>query len=148
MRAIAYQQLAPTTAIGLGFANAPTAAAYNAGTSYAVADCVTYGGFTWACIKAGTGQTPTATRSLYWVKVDSTYGIPTEAVYALINVEGQTIRLRDDGNAATASIGELIGFNAATLPTSELMYDRGPLWRVSIIQTAGTAKVNCTYYSN
>ncbi len=147
MKPLAYIQLSPATAIGLGFANVATAVAYNAITAYAVADCaIGTDGKYYACLVATTGNAPP--NSTYWVEVDGTYGIPVRAIYAAIQCQGKSIRYRDDGTAPSATVGMLLPYNANGLPFTELMYNRGPLWLVKIIQSAATAKANVTFYDN
>lgn len=51
-----------------GYWQALAPAAYNAGTAYAVGDRVTSSGIVYACIQAGTGQTP-ASSPLYWTAI-------------------------------------------------------------------------------
>jgi len=144
MRAIAfYKKTSLSSAVGIGFL--ASAAAYNAGTAYAVADRVTYNSKTWACVVAGTGNTPSST-SAYWIEVDSTYGIPTNALYAMIQCETQAIRWRDDGIAPTASVGQLLPVAAASTQQNSLLYNYGPLWRIKIIEVTGSAVANITFY--
>ena len=69
----------------------------------------------------------------------ATLTVPTGALRALLTVEGQSIRLRDDGTAPTASVGLL-------LPVGGPWPYNGPLSAVRIIQTAATATVDLCYY--
>lgn len=63
-------------------------------------------------------------------------GTPTVAV---IVVESQTVRWRDDGVAPTASIGMPI------YPGGVLVYD-GDLTRIRFIQSSASATINVSYY--
>jgi len=58
---------------------------------------------------------------------------------ALIVVEGQSVRWRDDGVAPTASIGMPV------LANGMLSYD-GNLQNIRFIQTTASATINVTYY--
>jgi 2-methylaconitate cis-trans-isomerase PrpF len=59
---------------------------------------------------------------------------------ALIVVESQSVRWRDDGTDPTASVGMPV------LANGMLSYD-GDLTRIRFIQTAATATINVTYYA-
>ena len=67
--------------------------------------------------------------------------IPASANIALIVVEDQTVRWRDDGSDPTSSVGMVWNLN------TEYMYT-GDLSTIKIIQTAATAKLNISYYSS
>lgn len=67
-------------------------------------------------------------------------GMNVEPTLALIVVEGQSVRWRDDGTAPTASVGMPI------LANGMLSYD-GDLTNIRFIQTAATATINITYYA-
>lgn len=66
-------------------------------------------------------------------------GMNVEPTFALIVVEGQSVRWRDDGTDPTASVGMPI------LANNSLLYD-GNLLNIRFIQTAATATINITYY--
>ena len=66
-------------------------------------------------------------------------GERVQPTLALIVVEGQSVRWRDDGTAPTASVGMPI------LANNTLSYD-GNLQDIRFIQTAATATLNITYY--
>ena len=57
----------------------------------------------------------------------------------LIQAEGQSIRWRDDGVDPTAAIGMLI-------PVNTVVEFDGDLDKFRMIETAASAKANCTYY--
>lgn len=67
-------------------------------------------------------------------------GLNVDPTFALIVIEGQPVRWRDDGVAPTAAIGMPI------LPNNALLYD-GDLQNIRFIQTAATATINVTYYA-
>lgn len=66
--------------------------------------------------------------------------VPTGAKCCVVHAEGQAVRWRDDGTAPTASVGMLLPVGG------ELRYD-GNLLAIRFIETAGSAKLNCAYYS-
>ena len=155
MKSLVYQQLSTlTSAIGIGLPFG-TPSAYAAATTYSVGQYVTSPSkdgvvsltAPWYCIKAGKGKTPAANPD-YWLELDSN-GIPVHAVYAAIQCEGADLRWTDDGlTTPTGSVGNILPYNAATYPNSELMYNRGYLGNVQIIQQTTTAKANVTFYAN
>lgn len=65
--------------------------------------------------------------------------IPANATFALISVEGQTVRWRDDGVAPTTAIGNPLA------ATQSLQYN-GNLAQFQIIETVSGATVNVNYY--
>lgn len=67
---------------------------------------------------------------------NGTSAIPTMAV---IIVEGQAVRYRDDGTNPTAAVGMPISIGTA------FFYD-GDLRSIRFIQTAATATINVSYY--
>lgn len=70
---------------------------------------------------------------------DPTSGMTTKANFALIVAEAQDVRWRDDGTAPTATIGML-------LKTGVIFQYDGDLSKIKFIETAGSAKVNVSYY--
>jgi hypothetical protein len=68
-----------------------------------------------------------------------TLTVPPNATMALIEVEGQAIRWRDDGTAPTAAIGMPVAVG------QEWQYS-GPLAALQLIAQSGTATVNISYY--
>jgi hypothetical protein len=65
--------------------------------------------------------------------------VPAGAVIAVIQVEGQAVRWRDDGTAPTASTGQLLQ------PSQQLVYSAG-LSNIRFIQTTATATLTVSYY--
>jgi len=65
--------------------------------------------------------------------------VPAGARWAVISVEDQNVRWRDDGTAPTAANGHLL------YAGDSLVYS-GPLGSFQLIQTAATAKWTATYY--
>jgi hypothetical protein len=155
MTPIIYNQISVlTSAVGIGLPlGSPST--YNAATAYSVGNTALYPSLNgvasqaanWYCIKAGTGKTPSSNPS-YWIELD-TNGIPVLAVYAAIQCEGADVRWTDDGlTTPTSAIGNILPYNANTYPLTELLYNRGPLRNVKIIQASATAKANITFYQN
>ena len=70
---------------------------------------------------------------------DLTTGVSAIPTTALIVVEGQAVRYRDDGVNPTASVGMPI------LPGSAFFYD-GDLTRIRFIETTASAVINVAYY--
>jgi len=58
---------------------------------------------------------------------------------ALISADGQSVRVRFDGTAPTATIGHLIA-------NGDHLFVEADLSNIRIIQTAATAVVNVTYF--
>lgn len=81
----------------------------------------------------------TASTGLTVPTVSNQTGIGGTPSVALIIVEGQSVRWRDDGVAPTASVGMLLPVGTV------FMYD-GDLTRIRFIQTAATAILNVSYY--
>jgi len=63
------------------------------------------------------------------------------AIMALIQAETKDVRWRDDGVAPNATVGMLLAAN------STFIYD-GALSAIQFIETAGSAKLNITYFGN
>lgn len=146
MKAIAFHQLtALSSAVGLGFTVAG-AAAYDAGTAYSVGTVVTYGGYSWACITAGTGQTPAA-GSTYWIQVNATSGIPVDAIHILAIGEVQDIRYREDGRAPTASVGMILPKGDGSVEVAK-WFETSKLSDIKVIEETTSAKLNLTYYGS
>lgn len=82
---------------------------------------------------------PTVSTALTIPTRSSQTGIAGTPTVAIIAVESQGIRWRDDGVAPTASVGMPVA------PGAVLIYD-GDLTRFRFIQTAGSATVNVSYY--
>lgn len=66
--------------------------------------------------------------------------VPARASYAVITVEGQPVRWRDDGTNPTASVGNPLPVGAT------LIYD-GNLAAIKFIQTAVAGTINVAYYA-
>lgn len=66
-------------------------------------------------------------------------GIPTGAGLAALTIEGQTVRMRDDGTAPTASVGLL-------LPVGGPWPYQGALAKVQFIQSGGPATIDVCFY--
>ena len=66
---------------------------------------------------------------------------PTGAILAVISVEGQPVRWRDDGTAPTAAVGIL-----TPVVTSAPMTYGGSLSAIQFIQTAASATIDVCYY--
>jgi hypothetical protein len=65
--------------------------------------------------------------------------IPPGTMWAVVQAEGQAIRWRDDGTNPTATVGMLLAVGVAmTFETN--------LNNLKMIQAAGGAKANVTYY--
>lgn len=70
--------------------------------------------------------------------------IPDGAQRAHITVEAQNVRLRDDGTNPTTAIGlQLIPAGTASQPYEY----KGDLSAVRVIEEAGNAKMNVSYYA-
>lgn len=65
--------------------------------------------------------------------------VPTGATVAIITVEGQSVRYRDDGTAPTASTGMLLAAGTTLIYT-------GTLASLEFIQTTATATIDVAYY--
>ncbi len=152
MRSLAYHQISSlSAAVGIGLPlGSPSA--FNVLTSYSVGNTVLFASTddasvtaTWYCVQAGTGKTPSS-NPRYWIELDAN-GIPVRAVYAAIQCESKSLRWTDDGTVPTSSLGNLLPYNADTLPFSELMYGRGPLYNIQIIESGMSAKANVTFYA-
>jgi len=65
---------------------------------------------------------------------------PNGAVVALLSVQGQDVRIRDDGTAPTSSVGVVLKANQ-----QPWAYD-GDLNSLQIIETAPSATVDILYY--
>lgn len=65
--------------------------------------------------------------------------VPANSDFALIQVEGQAIRYRDDGTAPTAAIGML-------LPVGAILEYNGDLAAFRAIEVAVGGKLNVSYY--
>jgi hypothetical protein len=65
--------------------------------------------------------------------------VPAGAQYAVICVESQSVRWRDDGTDPTASVGEILTVG------QNLVYD-GKLSAIKFIEVTPSAKVNISYY--
>lgn len=66
--------------------------------------------------------------------------VPNGAAYALIKVEGQTVRWRDDAQAPTTTDGMLIDVG------DEFWYS-GELKAIRFIETTASATLHVSYYS-
>lgn len=66
--------------------------------------------------------------------------VPANVRFALIQVEGQPVRWRDDGVNPTIAIGMRL------LPTGEGMRYMGDLKSLRFIEEAASGTVNVTYY--
>lgn len=71
--------------------------------------------------------------------IDPNTGLSAVPTVALIIVENQPVRYRDDGVAPTASVGMLLPFG------SVFFYD-GDLKKIRFIQTIAGATINVSYY--
>jgi hypothetical protein len=65
--------------------------------------------------------------------------VPAGATVALINVESQSVRWRDDGVNPTTSVG-------MPMPAGEEKFFTGSLTGFRIIEVAASAKLNVSYY--
>src|SRR6267378_5828979 len=97
-RAISYAQLAPATAIGLGY-TVGTPALWSTLTTYNLGDVVKDASGNYFVSKAGTnlnhalpvpanGKHYTA----WWAQIDAVTGIPSKAVFAKLQAETQAVR--------------------------------------------------------
>jgi len=66
--------------------------------------------------------------------------VPATAKIAVITIEGQTVRWRDDGTSPTASVGFLLAVG------STMTYKPSSLALIKFIQTTATATVSVAYY--
>ena len=80
-----------------------------------------------------------ASTALTVPSVDPSTGLAAIPTMALIIVENQAVRFRDDGTAPTAAIGMPISVGTA------FFYD-GDLKKIRFIQQAATATINVLYY--
>ena len=71
--------------------------------------------------------------------LDPLTGMDMKANFALIVAEAQDVRWRDDGTAPTSTVGML-------LKTGVIFQYDGDLKKIKFIETAGSAKVNISYY--
>lgn len=74
------------------------------------------------------------------IKSGSLTTIPTDAIIALISVEGAAIRWRDDGVNPTAAIGMPMAVG------QEFQYTVDDFSKIKFIQQAATATINVSYY--
>jgi hypothetical protein len=65
---------------------------------------------------------------------------PLKGTVAVFVAETQLVRWRDDGTDPTANVG-------MTLEPGIAMEYRGELNKIKFIETAASAKVNCSYYA-
>jgi hypothetical protein len=72
-------------------------------------------------------------------------GIPAGAVLAVVEVESQTARWRDDGTAPTASVGMPLAAGAPYTFTSQVTDDNA-LADVKLIPETGSMTVDATFY--
>ena len=84
---------------------------------------------------------PLGYQQLSGISVATALTIPAGAAKALISVETNNVRWRDDGTAPTATVGQLL---KTTDP--ELLYLDGGLGAMQFIPVTSTATVNVTYY--
>jgi hypothetical protein len=70
--------------------------------------------------------------------------VPAGAQFALISVETEAVRYRDDGTPPTASNGVLIPVTTATEPW--VYYATAGFANLEFIATSGTAILNIAYY--
>jgi hypothetical protein len=146
VKPISYNQLGPVTAIGLGYSVSGPPSAWAIGTTYALAATVSYGGNIFASRQGGNvGNNPVT--SPLWVQIDATYGIPVGALYARLQAETKPIRYTEDGSTPTASLGMLLDISGAGADNSILVgQGNNPLSNIQLIQTAGTALLDVTFY--
>lgn len=67
-------------------------------------------------------------------------GLACKPTIAIITVESQAVRWRDDGVAPTSTVGMPLASGAT------LQYD-GDLTEIKFIEQSGSAKINVTYYA-
>jgi hypothetical protein len=68
--------------------------------------------------------------------------IPDSVKSALVSVETQAVRYREDGTNPTAAIGHLIAAGGS------ITFDAATLRRVKLIQATATAVINITFYKS
>jgi hypothetical protein len=100
---------------------------------------VTQGTVPW--VESPAALTPVATSQMgLTVATATALTVPATATTAVITVEGNSVRYRDDGTAPTASVGTLIPVGAVmTLKLTSFT-------NAQFIQTAATANIDVAYY--
>lgn len=88
----------------------------------------------------GASGAPKGYQQITSVSAAAALTVPTGAVIALIQAEGNDMRWRDDGTDPTAAIGQLLYMGQT------LAYEATTLVAFKIIQVATGGIVNVTYY--
>jgi len=100
-------------------------------------------GYKLAVIEAadGVGQTPLGYQQITSLSASTALTVPSGATAAVVTVESQAVRWRDDGTAPTAGAGQ-------PLSAGQSMTIRGAaaLAAVRFIEQAASAKLNVSYY--
>jgi hypothetical protein len=86
------------------------------------------------------GRTPVGFQQITSLSASTALTVPAGATLALVQVETQIVRWRDDGTAPTASVGMFIPVN------DMLVYD-GNLATIRFIEASASAKLDVTYYA-
>ena len=129
--------LAPNIASGQGLQRVPGCGteASPAGNSPGTKDTLGNG-----CITAGAAVSAGASQFIGSLSSAVALAPPSGATKAIITVESQSVRWRDDGVAPTASVGNL-------LPVGTIMfYTVLPLANMKLIETTASAAVTVSYY--
>lgn len=87
-------------------------------------------------------QTPLGYQQITSLSGATHLTVPTGATQAVIFVEAQAVRFRDDGTAPTATVGAPLGVTGAGLP---YVYN-GTLSAIQFIEQTSSAKLDILYY--
>lgn len=87
-------------------------------------------------------QVPLGYQQITSLSAATTLTVPAGATQAVIYVEAQAVRYRDDGTAPTASVGAPLAVTGTGAP---LVYN-GTLSAIQFIEQTGGAKIDILYY--
>lgn len=90
-------------------------------------------------IGPGAGSTPLGYQQITSLSAATGFTIPTGATIALVTVETQAVRVRDDGTNPTASVGFPINVGSVVLFNTSLS-------AVKFIEQTPSAKIDVLYY--
>lgn len=90
----------------------------------------------------GTQRTPLGYQQITTVSAATALTVPTGAKEAIITVEGQAVRYRDDGTDPTATVGMPL----AVTGTGQPLDYTGTLSAIKFIEQTSGAKLNILYY--
>lgn len=83
--------------------------------------------------------TPLGYQQIVGAVASTTLTVPTGSIYALICIENQDVRYRDDGVAPTAAIG-------MPIRTNQCLGYSGSLSAFRVIETTPTSTIDVSYY--